>query len=343
MIVAIGDMHGCFDPLKAMIRTIEGYRSEVDDIEYIFIGDYIDRGPSTKEVLDFLIDLKAKKTFLMGNHEHMLLVYYKGSNHYQSVGEAWLRKNNGGLLTLQDLDPKASVGKRQGFSVYSEIETEPSHFVLDHKYKVFFESLKFVQMKELKISGQRYRLLFSHSVPNQRIPIQELIDCESYEAFDELNAQYDIPPEKMNLWNRDFLTEPFENTTLIHGHTPTIIVDEYIKKERMLYTQNQKMPRMQEPATKRVNYATDKQGKMQAGVCFTVNKKSKKIIQIDIDSGAVYGSRLSALAFPQSDQELIKMEGLGILMNPIFVNCSDGYYNQWADIQKTDFGLSMLS
>jgi len=92
-----------------------------------------------------------------------------------------------------------------------------------------------------------------------------------------------------------------------------------------------------------VNYATDKQGKMQAGVCFTVNKKSKKIIQIDIDSGAVYGSRLSALAFPQSDQELIKMEGLGILMNPIFVNCSDGYYNQWADIQKTDFDLSMLS
>ena len=81
MIVAIGDIHGCFDPLKALIRSVEGFRHEVEDIEYIFIGDYIDRGPSTKEVLDFLIHLKAKKTFLMGNHEHMLLVYYKGSNH----------------------------------------------------------------------------------------------------------------------------------------------------------------------------------------------------------------------------------------------------------------------
>ena len=342
MIVAIGDIHGCFDPIKALIRTIEGYRNEVEDIEYIFIGDYIDRGPSTKEVLDFLIDLKAKKIFLMGNHEHMLLVYYKGSNNYQSVGEAWLRKNNGGLLTLQDLDPKASVGKRQGFSVYSEIETEPSHFVLDHKYKVFFESLKFVQMKELKISGQRYKLLFSHSVPNQRIPIQELIDCESYEAFDELNARYDIPPEKMNLWNRDFLTEPLEGAVLIHGHTPTIIIDEYIKKERMVYTRDQEQLKMLEPATKHVKYSTDKRGDMQAGVCFTINKKSKKIIQIDIDSGAVYGSRLSAIAFPQSDKELETMQQMGIIMNPIYVNCSGGYYKQWTNIQKTDFTLSML-
>lgn len=342
MIVAIGDIHGCFDPLKALIRTIESYRSEVEDIEYIFIGDYIDRGPSTKEVLDFLMDLKAKKTLLMGNHEHMLLVYYKGSKNYQSVGEAWLRKNNGGLLTLQDLDPSSSIGENQGFSVYSEMINGPNSFVLDHKYKVFFESLKFVQMKELKISGQRYKLLFSHSVPNQRIPIQELIDCDSYEAFDELNAQYDIPPEKMNLWNRDFLTDSFEEVTLIHGHTPTIIVDEYIKKERMIYTHGQEKPRMQEPATKYVDYFTDKQGKMQAGVCFTVNKKSKKIIQIDIDSGAVYGSRLSAIAFPQSDKELETMEQMGILMNPIYVNCSVGYYKQWTGIQKTNYTLSML-
>ncbi|MDN5360709.1 MAG: serine/threonine protein phosphatase 1 [Thermotogaceae bacterium] len=343
MIVAIGDIHGCFDPLKALIRTIEGYRSEVEGIEYIFIGDYIDRGPSTKEVLDFLIDFNAKKTFLMGNHEHMLLAYYKGSKHYQSVGEAWLQKNNGGLLTLQDLDPKASIGEKRGFSVYSEIVTEPRPFVLDHKYKVFFESLKFALIRELEISGKRYKLLFSHSVPNHRIPIRDLMDCESYEAFDELNAQYDIPPEKMNLWNRDFLIEPFEEATLIHGHTPTIVVDEYIKKERMIYTQNKKMPRMQKPATKYVDYFTDKKGDMQAGVCFTINKKSSKIIQIDIDSGAVYGSRLSAITFPQSDRELEIMDQMGILMNPIYVSCSDGYYNRWTSIQKTYLNLSMLS
>ena len=343
MIVAIGDIHGCFDPLKALIRTIESYRSKVEDIEYIFIGDYIDRGPSTREVLDFLIDLNVKRTFLMGNHEHMLLVYYKGSNHYQNIGGAWLRKNNGGLLTLQDLDPNALISEKQGFSVYSDNANDPGSFVLDHKYKDFFESLKFAQMRELDISGQRYQLLFSHSVPNHRIPIKELINCNSYEAFDELNARYDIPPEKMNLWNRDFLTEPFDGAVLIHGHTPTIIVDDYIQKERMVYTKDQELPRKKEPAIKHLDYFSDKLDKMQAGVCFTINKKSKKIIQIDIDSGAVYGSRLSAIAFPQSETEWKTMQELGILMNPIYVNCSVGYYKQWTDIQKTDFTLSMLS
>ncbi|MFW6262508.1 MAG: metallophosphoesterase [Thermotogota bacterium] len=342
MIVAIGDIHGCFDPLKALIRTIEKYRDEVEDIEYIFIGDYIDRGPSTKEVLDFLIDLNAKKTFLMGNHEHMLLVYYKGSKHYQNVGEAWLSKNNGGLLTLQDLDPNASISERQAFSVYSQLQNETTPFVLEHKYQAFFESLKFAQMRELEISEHRYKLLFSHSVPNHRVPILDLIKCETYESFDELNAQYDIPPEKMNLWNRDFLTEPFEGAVLIHGHTPTIIVDDYIKKERMVYTPDQELPRIEEPATKHVKYSTDKQGDMQAGVCFTIHKKSKKIIQIDIDSGAVYGSRLSAIAFPQSDQEFETMQRMGILMKPIYANCSKGYYKQWTRIQETDFTLSML-
>lgn len=342
MIVAIGDIHGCFDPLKALMRTIESYRKDVEDIEYIFIGDYIDRGPSTKQVLDFLIDFKAKKTFLMGNHEHMLLVYYKGSKVYQSVGEAWLRKNNGGLRTLQDLDPNSSFDQEQGISVHSEIENKPGRFVLDCKYEMFFNSLKFSQVRELELSGKRYRLLFSHSVPNRRIPIQDLIDCDSYEAFDELNAQYNIPPEKMNLWNRDFLTEPIDSTVLIHGHTPTIIVDKYIGKERTLYTNRDGQTTLEEPATHFVDYFADQVEKMQAGVCFTINKQTKEIVQIDVDSGAVYGSRLSAITFPCSQKERQTMDKLGILMNPIYVNCSGGYYNQWASIQKTGLTLSML-
>ncbi|HPF16131.1 MAG TPA: metallophosphoesterase [Thermotogota bacterium] len=342
MIVAIGDIHGCFDPLKALINAIEGYRNTVEDIEYIFIGDYIDRGPSTKEVLDFLIHLKAQKTFLMGNHEHMLLVYYKGSHQYQSVGEAWLRKKNGGLRTLQALDPTASISHRKGFHVDSEIDNRQYSFVLDHQYQIFFESLKFAQIRELQISGKRYKLLFSHSVPNHRIPIQELIDCESYEAFDELNARYAIPPAKMNLWNRDFLTEPFEGAVLIHGHTPTIVVDRYIGNERTSYRNHTEQPILEEPATHFVDFFTDQPGEWQAGVAFSVNKQSKEVVQIDIDCGAVYGSRLSAICFPCSEKERRTMDKLGILMNPIYVNCSGGYYKQWSSIQKTGLTLSML-
>jgi hypothetical protein len=60
MIVVVGDIHGCLDPLKALIKRKErsGKRWGFN-MEYLFLGDYIDRGPCIKEVLDYLI---AKET-----------------------------------------------------------------------------------------------------------------------------------------------------------------------------------------------------------------------------------------------------------------------------------------
>lgn len=83
---AIGDIHGCFDKIKPLINTINPSRKDI----LVFLGDYIDRGPKSKEVLDFLDDLQAKTScvFLGGNHEYMYL-------HQDSY---WL--TNGGYDTL---------------------------------------------------------------------------------------------------------------------------------------------------------------------------------------------------------------------------------------------------
>lgn len=61
----IGDIHGCYDTLYNMIPKFE------DDTFYIFLGDYFDRGPKKKEVLDLLISIRDKKNvvLLYGNHE----------------------------------------------------------------------------------------------------------------------------------------------------------------------------------------------------------------------------------------------------------------------------------
>jgi serine/threonine protein phosphatase 1 len=53
--------------------------------QLLFIGDYIDRGPSSIEVLDYLIDLKKRSPgiiFLKGNHEDMLQKYLNGSDRF---------------------------------------------------------------------------------------------------------------------------------------------------------------------------------------------------------------------------------------------------------------------
>lgn len=71
--LVIGDIHGCVGPLKKLIKKIGG--DELSKRILIFIGDYIDRGPDSMGVVEFLLKLSEKYNcvFLRGNHEQMLL------------------------------------------------------------------------------------------------------------------------------------------------------------------------------------------------------------------------------------------------------------------------------
>ena len=87
----IGDIHGCLKPLKRLLAKI----APRPDDEVIFIGDYIDRGPQSREVVDYLLTLTFRCVFLMGNHEKMLLDYLDGKD------EDGIYLSNGGMATLQ--------------------------------------------------------------------------------------------------------------------------------------------------------------------------------------------------------------------------------------------------
>ncbi|MFH1113289.1 MAG: metallophosphoesterase family protein [Pseudomonadota bacterium] len=76
-IFAVGDIHGCFDKLDAMMKILPWDRDAGDLL--LFIGDYVDRGPKSRDVVEFLVSLKKRGgdfVFLKGNHEKMLLDYY---------------------------------------------------------------------------------------------------------------------------------------------------------------------------------------------------------------------------------------------------------------------------
>ena len=69
---AIGDIHGCFDSFQELIEN-KIQLSKNDRL--VLLGDYIDRGPKSKEVIDYIINLQAKGyniIALAGNHEVML-------------------------------------------------------------------------------------------------------------------------------------------------------------------------------------------------------------------------------------------------------------------------------
>ena len=98
-LIAVGDLHGCARTLGALLELLA---PTVDD-HLVFIGDYVDRGPNSREVLDRLVALeKAARagdgpacTFLRGNHDQMMLDYIDSGGR-----NLVLWRMNGGLSTI---------------------------------------------------------------------------------------------------------------------------------------------------------------------------------------------------------------------------------------------------
>lgn len=92
----VGDLHGCVAELEALLDALS---PTVEDT-ICFLGDYIDRGPFPRGVIDRLIRLRhegPRCIFLKGNHEDMFLSYLGLAGQY---GESFLM--NGGGATLAD-------------------------------------------------------------------------------------------------------------------------------------------------------------------------------------------------------------------------------------------------
>src|SRR5690606_297313 len=66
--IAISDIHGCLDEFLQLLRTV-GYTAAADRL--VLLGDYVDRGPKSREVLDTVLQLKqeGEVIVLLGNHD----------------------------------------------------------------------------------------------------------------------------------------------------------------------------------------------------------------------------------------------------------------------------------
>ena len=81
MIFVIGDIHGEISKLKQLINQI---RTIDKNCQFIFLGDYINKGEDSKAVLDYLVQLD-NAIFLMGNHEYYYLKYLEDGSFREQV------------------------------------------------------------------------------------------------------------------------------------------------------------------------------------------------------------------------------------------------------------------
>jgi serine/threonine protein phosphatase 1 len=129
--IAIGDIHGC---ATALAKLIERVAPQPDDM-VITLGDYVDRGPNSREVIDQLIELRTRCRLvpLLGNHDEAMLAAISGEQTFQS----WIMI--GGLPTLESYGfrgdpsvfPAAHVEFLQGCLPYFETD---SHFFVHANY-----------------------------------------------------------------------------------------------------------------------------------------------------------------------------------------------------------------
>ena len=107
-LIAIGDIHGCYNTFVELMKKLE-YSSKHDTI--VFLGDYIDRGPYSYQVVSTIRKLQVqvgsdKVICLRGNHEQFAIT------RNGSLDLLW--KRNGGAATVYDYE-------RNGFDIAEHI------------------------------------------------------------------------------------------------------------------------------------------------------------------------------------------------------------------------------
>ncbi len=97
LIYAVGDIHGCHDHLLAAVAKIRAHAG-LQPYRVIFLGDYVDRGPDVRAVVELVRDLVTARRAagswqaLKGNHEEMMIAAGRGEGR-----AVW--HGNGGLAT----------------------------------------------------------------------------------------------------------------------------------------------------------------------------------------------------------------------------------------------------
>lgn len=191
---AIGDVHGCLDPLVELHAAIAADLADrpVRDWRILHIGDYVDRGPESQGVIDFLSGRAAEDgrvVCLRGNHDEMFLGALAGDRHMAGL---WLR--NGGVETLGsygvDLTDYLDA-LRAGGSAEDTVPAAHRAFLLG-----------------LPTSTRLGDYYFVHAGIDPGLPLDQ----------QEPQAQ---------LWIREkFLTSAAEfDVVVVHGHTPSGSVD----------------------------------------------------------------------------------------------------------------------
>ena len=192
---AIGDIHGRLDLLEIMHRHIanELAADPAADWRIVHLGDYVDRGPDSKGVLDFLIAARARdprNVMLAGNHD---------------VGFVDFMENpdpNGLFMTFGGIETALSYGvnmQRKGFFKSAERAVQEGHAAL-------LETVPASHLDALRALPRSFAagdFFFCHAGIRPGIPLADQLEHDLIWIRGEFHAHAALYPK-----------------VIVHGHTP---------------------------------------------------------------------------------------------------------------------------
>jgi serine/threonine protein phosphatase 1 len=207
--IAVTDIHGCLKTFKALIEhQVEFSRND----ELYLLGDYVDRGPSSKGVFDYIIDLQeAGYTVrcLKGNHEEMM------ANAVQNNEDVAMWLYNGGQETL------ASFGADEPAGI-------PDKYIkFIHQMDFFYEVDEYI----LVHAGLNF---IGNSTEKEGGPFL----WKMHNPLNDLNSMLWI-----RWWYGDIDWNWLQDRIVVHGHTPIVTNEiwdmyDYLDEDQVLDIDN---------------------------------------------------------------------------------------------------------
>ncbi len=181
MKVIIGDVHGCYDTLMALIEQLP------KDAELIFVGDLVDRGPNSRKVIQLIRD--NNHLCVLGNHEDMMIDAYEDFLDYGAPiwNSNW--SDNGGDLTFREY-----TGVEDMYEDVEWMRTLPRHILLDDTKDKMGRSL-----------------LVTHA------PALDFFEVYMSPMYDKLRNSH---LEELLVWNRNVPKKDQTEFFNIFGHNP---------------------------------------------------------------------------------------------------------------------------
>ncbi|MFN0220011.1 MAG: metallophosphoesterase family protein [Hyphomicrobium sp.] len=197
-VYAVGDIHGCLDQLQRLESLIDQHAAAhpVSETHIVYLGDYVDRGPKSAEVIEYLNGVRwagVTRQFLKGNHEAMLENFLADAR----SGVAW--RQLGGLETMISyrVDVSQSIASGKVDDLHAAFLK-----VIPSKHLVFFD--------KLALSWSFGDYFFCHAGVKPGVPLEK-------QSPDDL------------LWIRDEFLASSEDfgKVVVHGHTPVAAVAQH--------------------------------------------------------------------------------------------------------------------